>query len=260
MAHLVAVAETAALFAVILYPDLKAVTYGLFDQYLRYVLAERRGCACSDVANDGGRRVGGVGAVVTDRLEVDENNTFSFLTRDSSVTARVADAILTQLKVLVRPKEDESRKEEVMVMKAGRREGGPERGNVCVWRGVSRSHTATTVCFNYAQALTVPVSHASARTDVLDELSGYVQATDITPTYSTTYGERYGLDSDEQADDRRRTNRRAVSASAFAVTTGANGAPTTPFQLYSYTLLHEKVADQPRTLNSQRRHHFLPGE
>ena len=106
MAHLVAVAETAALFAVILYPDLKAVTYGLFDQYLRYVLAERRGCACSDVANDGGRRVGGVGAVVTDRLEVDENNTFSFLTRDSSVTARVADAILTQLKVLVRPKED----------------------------------------------------------------------------------------------------------------------------------------------------------
>ena len=97
------------------------------------------------------------------------------------------------------------------------------------------------------QALTVTVSHASARTDVLDELGGYVQATDISPTYSTTYGELYGLDTDEDAADRKRNNRRAVSASAFSVTGASAGAPTTPFQLYSYTLLHERVADQPRT-------------
>ena len=91
----------------------------------------------------------------------------------------------------------------------------------------------------------VTVSHASARADVLDELGGYVQATDITPTYATTYGERYGLGIEDETDDRRR--RRGAGA-AFAPTggAGATAAPTTPFRLYSYTLLHETVAGEPR--------------
>lgn len=32
-----AIAETASLHATFLYPDIKAITYGLFDQYLRCV-------------------------------------------------------------------------------------------------------------------------------------------------------------------------------------------------------------------------------
>jgi len=92
------------------------------------------------------------------------------------------------------------------------------------------------------QGLSPVISLAAARTDVLDELAGYIQATDISPTYATEYGALYRIGSDDADDDDGGRSRRAVSTTVLGLGLPMRNSstPTAPFRLYSYVLLHEK--------------------
>jgi len=84
---------------------------------------------------------------------------------------------------------------------------------------------------------------------VLDELAGYIQATDISPTYATEYGALYRIGSDDADDDDGSRSRRAVSTTVLGLGLPMrhSNSPTAPFRLYSYVLLHEKQPGHERT-------------